>query len=209
MSDDYILLRKKLDEIPVDITLLDKGELSRYDRLIDPSKKLEFLAGRCFLKREIATMVDKAPEKIQISLSENGKPYIESAGSDVYRMKFPHFNLSHDEGTIVIVFSKFPVGVDLEEKRVLSADTLRPFFSSRELDILNNMDGNEQQRSLLHLFTMKEAFIKATDKKWGLDVISFDWLQNSWQLQQPSVNCEFHLVENEEFTTSICLVTGE
>ena len=203
MENDYILLQKKIDEIPVDVSLLDEDEMSRYDRLIDPAKKIEYLAGRCFLKREIAEMTNSTPENIQLLLSDNGKPY--TGSSD---MKFPHFNLSHSGGMVMIAFSKFPVGVDLEITRKLDVDALRPFLTPVELAVLLSKEGVDQQQSVLKLFTMKESFVKATDKKWGLDVIAFDWVNNAWQLQDPSIDCDFYLHETEKFTTSVCLVRG-
>lgn len=201
MGDEYILLQKNQEDISVDIELLDEQELHRHDRYLDPDKKAEFLAGRCFLKKELSQMVQMPPQDIRVSLSSNGKPFFSAPG-----IKYPYFNLSHSRGVLVIAFSKFPVGVDLEYQRDVSMEALQPFLSDQELSVLNDQTGAEQQQSLINLFTMKEAFVKATDKKWGLDVISFDWIQNGWQLNQPLVNCSFFVNKNKEHVTSICLL---
>jgi len=204
MDDEYILLQKKQDDIVVDIGLLDEEELHRYNRYIDSNKKAEFLAGRCFLKQELSKMVQMPPHDIRISLSANGKPY--HTGS---RLASPHFNLSHSNGVLVIAFSKFPIGVDIAFQSDVSIESLQPFLSDKELSVLNDQTETEQKESLIHLFTMKEAFIKATDKVWGLDLISFNWNQDGWQLWQPVENCSFKIHKTKEHFISICLLKNE
>ena len=204
MDDEYILLQKQQEDISVDISLLDKEELNRYNRYIDSNKKAEFLAGRCFLKQELSKMVQMPPHDIRISLSANGKPH--HTGS---RLASPHFNLSHSNGVLVIAFSKFPIGVDIEFQSDVSIESLKPFLSDKELAVLNDQTGINQQLNLLYLITMKEAFIKATDKKWDLDLITFDWIQNGWQLWQPAENCSFKIHKTKEHFISICLLKNE
>ena len=121
-------------------------------------------------------------------------------------MEYPHFNLAHSNGVLVMAFSKFPIGVDIEFQKDVSTESLQPFLSDQERYILDNQTGTEQKESLIHLFTMKEAFIKATDKKCGLDLISFNWNQGGWELQQPMVNCSFFVQQNKAHVISVCLL---
>ena len=204
MDDEYILLQKQQEDISVDIGLLDEEELHRYNRYIDSSKKAEFLAGRCLLKQELSMMSQMAPKDICVSLSANGKPYYKGS-----KMEYPHFNLAHSNGVLAMTFSKFPIGVDIEYQKDVSTESLHPFLSDQERYILDNQTGTEQKESLIHLFTMKEAFIKASDKKWGLDLISFNWNQGGWQLQQPMVNCSFFVQQNKAHVISVCLLKDD
>jgi len=201
MDDEYILLHKKIEEISVDIEFLDTLELRRYNRFLNPNKKAEFLAGRCFLKEEISKMVKETPQEIIISISEKGKPFCSNPD-----MEYPYFSLSHSGEMIVIAFSKFPVGVDIEFQKDVTLDALLPFLSEKESDILNNQTRINQQENLLCLITMKEAFIKATDKKWGLDLISFMWIKKSWQLIKPKTYCSFIVERHKEYIISICFI---
>ena len=149
-------------------------------------------------------MVQIPPYAISVYLSANGKPY--HRGS---KIEYPHFNLSHSNGLLVMAFSKFPIGVDIEFHKDISSDSLQPFLSDQEQSVLDNQTEKEQKESLSHLFTMKEAFIKASDKKWGLDLISFNWNQSGWQLQQPIVNCSFFVQQNKEHVISVCLLKDD
>ena len=209
MPSKYILLQKNISDISADLALLDKVERKRYDRLLDDAKKAEFLAGRSFLKQELADMAHVTPEDIELTLSTDGKPSFQLGESDNYRMSYPHFSISHSEGVVVLAFAKFPVGVDLESGKNHSLDSLKPIFTEEEYSVLEQMSLIDQQMELVRLFTMKEAFIKATDKKWGLDQISFEWRVNAWKLHSPSVNCEFYLHESEDSQISVCLFSGE
>jgi len=207
MSDKFILLQKNISKISADLTLLDKAERKRYDRLLDDTKKLEFLEGRSFLKQELADMAHIKPEEVQLSLSSDGKPSFQLAESDSNELKYPHFSISHSGGVVVLVFAKFPVGVDLELEENLRLESLKPIFTAKEYSVLEKMPMAVQQKELLRLFTMKEAFIKATDKKWGLDQISFEWIKEEWHLQRPTVNCLFYFEETRNGLISICLVS--
>ncbi|HHZ65060.1 MAG TPA: 4'-phosphopantetheinyl transferase superfamily protein [Flavobacteriales bacterium] len=200
-SDKYLLLKKNISDISTDLTVLDKAERSRYDRLLDDAKKLEFLAGRSFLKKELAKMAHLTAGEIKISITPQGKPFYSSS-----EFEYPHFSISHSGGAVVLAFAKIPVGVDLESGVNLRLASLKPIFTDREFSVLQDMPQAEQQKELVRLFTMKEAFIKATDKKWGLDQIYFEWIQDQWRLTKPAVDCFFNFEETDNGQISVCLV---
>ncbi|MBL4577155.1 MAG: 4-phosphopantetheinyl transferase family protein, partial [Flavobacteriales bacterium] len=60
----------------------------------------------------------------------------------------------------------------------------------------------------LKLFTAKEAFIKATDKQYGLDEIEFVLVEGSWSLQLPKRNCTLEHIIHEDIVIAISVLLG-
>lgn len=202
-QSSFIHIQKQLDQIDPDIKLLDGAELERHKRFLDERKKNEFLVGRCFIKRELASLLGIMPDEVALSLSANGKPQYVREGEEQV-----HFNLSHGSGHFVLGFSLNPIGVDLEKKREVSLEVMQPILSDLEAKALANVPDELRSRSILSLFTIKEAFIKSTDKKYGLDEISFDLKDGYWQLISPQVNCSLQHIEHKELIIAVSVYSG-
>ena len=199
----YVLIQKRQDEITADLNLLDVVELERYHRYIDVKKREEFLIGRSLIKTEIAEVFNIAPTAIILSLSDNGKPLFEQEGGEQV-----HFNLSHSSRYFVLALSLKPIGVDLEKKREVSVESMLPILSDSEARKLTEIPDKDRSAQVLNLFTAKEAFIKATDKKYGLDEINFDYSGGFWKLASPQCNCLIQHIKHQQFVIAISIVLG-
>ncbi|WP_044201797.1 4'-phosphopantetheinyl transferase superfamily protein [Flammeovirga sp. OC4] len=178
MSKPYKIITTTVDALKGDISLLDGEELKRYKRFISEVKKEEFLTARTFLKYALAKELNLEPKQISLSYSENGKPFLSKIYGDF------HFNLSHSNGYIVLVTSQNEIGVDLEPISALDEEKLKWFLSTQELNEVKSIqDAAQRKLALFQLFTMKEAFIKATDKSFLLDTFTFWYIDGNWVLQ--------------------------
>ena len=199
----FTLIQKSQEDIDLDLSLLDEKELARYNRYLNTNKRDEFLAGRCLIKRELAETLGTAPADIILSISDNGKPYYQKAGNEQI-----HFNLSHGSGFYILALSSNPIGVDLEKKREVSFDVMQPILADQEAAQLAKLPDGERSDQILKLFTAKEAFIKATDKRYGLDEITFTLSNGSWNLTSPECKVEFHHVDHENLEIAISIDLG-
>jgi len=199
-SAPFILIEKRQEEIVPDLKLLDEAELQRHSRFLDTRKKQEFLAGRSFLKQELAEMLGEAPASILLSISDNGKPFY-----DMEEGKQVHFNLSHGDGCFLLGLSFSPIGVDLEKKREVSFEVMQPILGEGEVLQLIKIPDTDRSVQLLKLFTAKEAFIKATDKRYGLNEIGFTYSNGSWMLTSPKCKMYFESVEHTELVIAVCI----
>ncbi|MGH8173311.1 MAG: 4'-phosphopantetheinyl transferase family protein [Rhodanobacteraceae bacterium] len=115
--------------------------------------------------------LDRAPE---IQRGEHGKPFApELEGLD--------FNLSHARNHVLLAFARNqPIGVDLERlDRVLAVDELaRRFFATTEANALDAIDPAQRPGAFLHLWTCKEAVLKAIGAglSFGLGRVVFELL---------------------------------
>ncbi|NLR90782.1 MULTISPECIES: 4'-phosphopantetheinyl transferase family protein [Flammeovirga] len=199
----YNLNTTTVDSIQGELALLDGDELKRYKRFISPIKKEEFLKARTFLKHILAKELGLKPKQISFSYTKNGKPFL----SNIYGKKNYHFNISHSNGYLVVVTSQQPIGIDLEPISKLDEDKLKWFLSEQEINEIKSIQNEDARKiALFQLFTMKEAFIKATDKSYLLDNFSFWYVNGKWQLQiGEDNNWEFDLKTiGNEVAIAIC-----
>ena len=136
---------------------LSPDELDRANRFITQPLQDAFVIGRGVLRAILAYCVQTTPEQIRLSYGNNGKPHlINNPGL--------RFNLSHSEGHALFALTmEKDIGVDLEQVRPLSNldQVAALFFSSEEIDELNNLEIESKERAFFRCWTRKEAYIKA------------------------------------------------
>jgi len=133
----------------------DRADKFRFQKDRDAYKKargiLRFLLGRYF---------GASPEKMEISTTDLGKPYV----SELLNGQSLSFNLSHSGRLAVYVFAiNRPVGVDVEALRPISdLDQLAArFFSENERKSLQAIDSLARAKTFLQYWVRKEAYLKA------------------------------------------------
>jgi len=115
-----------------------------------------------------------APREWRFDRSEAGRPSLSRAHSlDV------DFNLAHTRGLVVMAAGRgVKVGIDVERfERRRSLEIARRYFSAREIAALEALPADEQPRRFVELWTLKEAYLKATGSglAGGLGSMTFDW----------------------------------
>lgn len=70
----------------------------------------------------------------------------------------PDFNISHSGDMVALALSDLPVGVDVEEPRVVSKDLVKSVFTDTERVWVALQ--SDFQRAFFTLWTLKEAYIK-------------------------------------------------
>ncbi|BDD04920.1 4'-phosphopantetheinyl transferase family protein [Aureibacter tunicatorum] len=202
--EDFKVIYCHASQIEGNYELLDGEERSRYERYLSKDKKEEFLKGRAFLKNNLAESLGLSAKSISFSYTKNGKPYL----SEIYSPHICHFNLSHTKDYFLLAISTKPIGVDIETLRSVEMDEMIHFLSPQELKSLKSISYEKDRIIQLYkLFTSKEAFIKATDKKYPLEQISFKWskLNTQWELDSPQVDCQFHSLRiTDELEGMVC-----
>ncbi len=129
---------------------------------------LRFLVGRTTLRTAIGETLGIDPAAVELETGEYGKLAVAGA---------PHANVSHS-GDIVIVAlcADAEIGVDVEEKVAAHAQgtDLNAFFSPAEVRELVMYPPELRVDSFFHIWTTKEALIKAAATGLSLSLQSFD-----------------------------------
>jgi 4'-phosphopantetheinyl transferase len=137
--------------------LLSPDELLRGDRLRFSQDQINFICGRGIARCILAKYLECQPVDLQFTYTNKGKPLlINHLGIN--------FNISHSKNLAVYGITKENlIGVDIEYLRnnleVLAL--AKRFFSEQEYLTISNLSGNTQLNLFFHLWTCKEAYLKA------------------------------------------------
>jgi 4'-phosphopantetheinyl transferase len=200
-----------------DPLLRDPGQLATFSQMLTPDEqervsRMRFAAGkhqqlvtrallRCVLSRYVPAM---APADWRFALSEHGRPRIADPMPENL-----HFNLAHTRGLVVLAVARAPeIGVDVERRDTrVDLAVARRYFSHAEVAGLEALPGEEQPLRFLRLWTLKEAYLKATGTGivGGLDRVTFhldaERVQfqsaepdaSHWQFREATVDGQFLL----------------
>lgn len=136
--------------------LLSEEERQRANRFYFAKHKQRFTLARATLRTVLGLYLKRPPKALDFAYNPYGKPsVVNSQGLE--------FNLSHSgEIALLAVGQQFPVGVDVE---LFSA---RPYtgigkhmFSAQENAALRHVPSRLKPLSFFHIWSQKEAFIKA------------------------------------------------
>ncbi|HET9474755.1 MAG TPA: 4'-phosphopantetheinyl transferase superfamily protein [Steroidobacteraceae bacterium] len=157
--------------------LLDAGERERAERFRSDEHAHQFLVTRALQRSVLSCYAPQtAPADWRFVAGERGKPELapEFAG---YGLRF---NISHTASLVVMAITRaHSVGVDVEclDARAAPLALATRYFTSSEARQLAGLPATEQQRHFYRLWTLKEAWLKATGTgvAEGLAGVSFDF----------------------------------
>lgn len=138
------------------IEALSTDEKSRFTELKSTRHQQQFVITRASLRFIIAQYKSTTINDIPFSRSEFGKPLLNFPDCSL------NYNLSHSSDKIVIAFTKIgDIGVDIEFMKNSRDMTkiAKHYFHEQEQIFINK---SENQRYLYRLWTLKEAYTKAT-----------------------------------------------
>jgi 4'-phosphopantetheinyl transferase len=138
---------------------LSADEQQRMKRYKFAQLRHDFLIRRGCLRLLLARYLSREPEQLVFKTGDYGKPYLENNSDPPV-----NFNLSHSTGAVLYGFARQSLGVDVEEVRPVDDMHLLAarFFSPDESDMLGATLPGQQIEVFFKVWTLKEAFIKAT-----------------------------------------------
>ena len=139
---------------------LDAQERERAAAYVHNADRQRFVLGRALLRWALTEQLGVyAPSDWVIRETQGGKPTLESFGQAV------GFSISHTDGLVgVLLSSNFSSGIDIESlSRQLDVQKLaKRSCSDLEREWLSRYDLSDQSAAFLKLWTLKEAYLKAT-----------------------------------------------
>ena len=159
--------------------LLSPDERERRDRMKFERGRREQLLTRGML-RELLSLysTETAPAAWRFVHGESGRPSL----APPFDATGLHFNVAHSDGLVAVAVGRMPhLGVDVEsESRKVNLSVAERYFSAGEVASLQALPPQHQPRLFLRLWTLKEAYLKATGTgvAGGLGSMSFRLLQD-------------------------------
>ena len=164
-------LRPAPQDEPVFLDLLSETERHRAFRFHQAHDRLSYAAAHALLRTMLSQAAGGVPRAWRFAIAASGKPHLDPAdgGPDL------RFSLSHSRGMVACaVAPALDIGVDVEAP-IPIADALsiaRSHFSPSEADALGSMEEEVRSQAFLNLWTLKEAYLKATG-------------QGVWRMREP------------------------
>lgn len=192
--------------------LMDDLERTRWRRFQYAADRQRFLVGRAFMRTVLAEILGHAnPATLQFAYAAQGKP--ELAGPYAGKLQF---NLSHTDALLVLaVNSRHAVGVDVESvtRKVELLPLAKRYFAAHEYEELQDMDAAQQRERFFALWTLKEAWLKASGLGLHipLDDFSFDLggpqpvIEFGPQLNDRADAWQFRLLARDQFRIALAM----
>lgn len=153
-----------------DLRLLSVGEQARAQRFAFARDRVRYVRAHAALRRLLAQALGAEPAALRLAEREGGKPWLPAAPG-------MRFNLSHSGGTAAVAIStEAEVGVDVEHTRPLpDAMALAAAHASpAERLALYVLPAPRREAAFLHLWTRKEACLKALGTGFAVDARLLD-----------------------------------
>jgi 4'-phosphopantetheinyl transferase len=155
-------------------TCLDPAEQAQADRFHFEEDRSTYTAAHWLVRNALAAVGGAPPAAWRFVIERKGKPRVDPAAG----LPELRFNLSHTRDLVACVINlDTEVGIDVETLDRKSADLAiaKRFFSATEFTLLRDTPPDRQHDTFFRLWTLKEAFIKATGEGMsrGLDSFSF------------------------------------
>ncbi|CAM4057848.1 4'-phosphopantetheinyl transferase family protein [Bacillus manliponensis] len=139
---------------------LSENELLKAKRFLDQKAKETFIICRGTLRLLLSCYLQRDPKEIELHYNSYGKPFIApSQNKDGL-----NFNISHSQNMGAFAFSKDRIiGVDIEEiNPTINIDELSSIIMNEiELEWFRTLQQSEKVHAFYHLWTQKEAILKA------------------------------------------------
>ncbi len=177
--------------------LLSTDETARAERFRFPEHRRHFTIARSVLRQILSMYTEIAPEKINFSYGEHGKPALASLTKHLY------FNLAHSDDLVVYAIAHQPIGIDIEKIKASYEQGLpERFFSPQECESLKCFTDTKRVSAFYRIWAKKEAIIKASGKGLATSLASFTvspdnieekicFAQETWHLQPLSIDPAF------------------
>jgi 4'-phosphopantetheinyl transferase len=153
--------------------LLSRDERARAEKYHFARDRQNYVVARATLRRLLGKRLRIAPELVEFTETEYGKPRIAA----VHGAVDAEFNVSHSGSLALFAFaSGRAIGVDVELIREIpdADDLAERFFSAAEVGSLNALPREKRSLAFLTCWTRKEAVIKALGMGLSCPLDAFD-----------------------------------
>jgi len=151
---------------------LSAEENDRAEKFKFQKDRKRYILTHGLLRVILSVYADVSPEELKFTQNRYGKPeLVHPSGLNLT------FNLSHShERALIGIARGRQIGVDIEyvKNDFEWKEVVERFFSSREIQMINALPKNLQQKAFFTCWTRKEAYVKATGMGLSLPLKEFD-----------------------------------
>ncbi len=167
-------------------------------------KAFEFTASRAAIRLALSKIFEIDKLKVPLFALLGEAPKLSKGLGNV--------SLSHTKDQILIGWSKFDIGVDIERKdRYFEYSQLsKRFYKKEELKYLERFKESEKKIEILKYWIMKESCLKCQRGKNIMELFDYEWDKEKNYCISKKKDTKFHfeIIEFKEFLIGISLNTN-
>lgn len=152
--------------------LLDAAERERAARFVFERHRRAFIAAHALKRLMLASIAGPPPGSWAFEIAPGGKPYVKAK-------RGPWFNITHSETLVACAVSEeCKLGIDVEPiGRFVPPEIAQESLPEPERRWINGLPASDRNIGFLRLWTLKEAFVKATGRglAQSLQTFSFEF----------------------------------
>lgn len=171
---------------------------------LSEEKAFEFISSRAAIRLALSSIFEIDSLKIPLFASLGEAPALLKGLGNV--------SLSHTKDQILIGWSKFNIGVDIERKdrNFEHLKISKRFYKESELKYIKNLEKDSQRIEVLKFWIMKESCFKCQRGKTIMELFEFEWdKENKCCLnKKKDLKYYFELITLKEFLIGISLNTS-
>lgn len=149
--------------------LLDQDERSRAERFVRAEDRTRFIVSHGVLRKLLAERLELPAAGISFEARHHGKPFVPNSDW--------HFSLSHSGDYMLCAFTRhLQLGVDVEQMRLMPdyAAIAERYFADEERRQLRELPEEHRRQGFFRIWTLKEAYLKATGEGLSFPLSGFD-----------------------------------
>lgn len=183
-------------------TSIEKNILEEIGKIKIKQERDRRIASSYFLKVLLGDKLNIPVESLKIVENQFGKKKCKNSLN-------LHFNISHSGKWVAIAFSKYEIGIDIEEMLEIEFKEVIPFFTYEEQVYLNSLK-EDKKLGFYRMWTAKESYMKYTGLGFNLDLNSFSVpLQESGEVRPKDCNTDKRplissFLLDENYYISVC-----
>lgn len=139
--------------------VLDSEEQESYAAFKNDAARLQYLLSHVLMRLMLSRKLHAHPAEVRFKRIKGQKPCLD----DRHRENCIDFNISHTQGCVACaVIESGAIGIDVEYlDRSLNTDLIAPYsLTEPEMRYINSYNEAERHDKFLHIWTLKEAFLK-------------------------------------------------
>jgi len=141
--------------------ILDRTEQGRARRFVSAQDQRDFIVCHALLRVMLSRTAGRPPGTWTFSPGPHGKPGVAAE----HGLPDLQFNITHTRGLVAVALSwRGPIGVDAQilDAALDEVALAKRFFAAAEAELVTAASALERPRVFAQLWTLKEAYIKAT-----------------------------------------------
>ncbi|MCT4620240.1 MAG: 4'-phosphopantetheinyl transferase superfamily protein [Marinisporobacter sp.] len=171
VHSDRQLDRNDFEQLISWVTPIEQDKIKHYRRWQDAQNSI---IGKIMIRSILCRRYQMNNYTIMFKKNDYGKPYILNK-EDI------HFNISHSGEWIVCAIDTKPIGIDVEQIKLMDIDIAKGLFSSEEYEALMAIEEQQRLGYFYDLWTLKESYIKADGRGLSISLDTFSCVSNEGQ----------------------------